>query len=104
MFCGFAGKAATLRAKLRSWLRDMDLKDLQSGRPPVQKTQLKERVKRLLRSEAARVAKNIFASWHTKAAAVKKARGGAIRGQRDCQCELSLNTTLVIHRLCYESV
>ena len=36
VFCGFASKAAPLRAKLRSWLRDMDLKDLQSGRPPVQ--------------------------------------------------------------------
>ena len=88
MSCVFASKAATLRAKLRSWLRDMDLKDLQSGRSPAQKAQLKDRAKRPLRSEAARVAKNIFASWHTKAAAVKKARGGAIRGQRDCQCEL----------------
>ena len=66
-------------AKVRLWLREMDLKDLRAGRKPVQKTTMKERVKRLLRSEKARqVAKNMFASWHKKAALVKKAHGNAI--------------------------
>ena len=66
-------------AKVRLWLREMDLKDLRAGRKPVQKTTMKERVKRLLRSEKARqVAKNMFASWHKKAALAKKAHGNAI--------------------------
>ena len=68
-------------AKVRQWLRMMDLNDLRLKRPPVQKSILKERVKRLLKTRRARVtAKNIFSTLRKKALAVRKAKGGAIRG------------------------
>ena len=68
-------------AKVRLWLRHMDLKDLREGRPPVQKTALKERVRRLLRTaKAKQTAKNIFASLRKRALRVKSASGAAITG------------------------
>lgn len=68
-------------AKVRLWLRQMDLKDLRARRAPVHKTALKERVRRLLRTDKARrAAKNIFGLLHKKARLVCKAKGGAIRG------------------------
>ena len=68
-------------AKLRLWLRQMDLKDLKAGRLRAHKTAMKERVRRLLKTAKARnTAKNIFASWRKRAARVDKARGGPIRG------------------------
>ena len=68
-------------SRVRRWLRAMDLQDLKAGRPPVQKTAMKDRVRRLLRSAKARnAAVNIFATLRKKAAAVKKKKGAAIRG------------------------
>ena len=59
----------------------MDLADLKAGRPPVQKTIMKERVRRLLRSAKAKaLAKSIFAGFRNKCKRVVKAKGAAIRG------------------------
>ena len=67
-------------AKVLHWLRMMDLRDLRKGRPAVQKSMLKERVRRLLKTRKARVtAQNIFSLLRKKALAVRKAKGGAIR-------------------------
>lgn len=68
-------------AKVRAWLRAMDLADLQAGRPPVQKAGLKERVRRVLKSAKAKAtAKHIFQSLRKRCEAVKRKKGGAIRG------------------------
>ena len=67
--------------KLRLWLRQMDLADLKAGRPPVQKTIMKERVRRLLRSARAKaLAQKIFKGFRRKCQCVVDAKGAAIHG------------------------
>ena len=68
-------------SKLRLWLRHLDLADLKAGRPPVQRADMKIRVRRLLCSAKARnVAKKIFGGFRRKCEQVVKTKGNAIRG------------------------
>ena len=68
-------------AHVRRWLRAMDLADLRAGRPAVQKTILKERVRRLLRSAKARsAAQHTFESLPKTCKEVIKKKGAATRG------------------------
>ena len=68
-------------AHVRRWLRAMDLADLRAGRPAVQKTVLKERVRSLLRSvRAKRAAQNTFKSLRKTCKEVIEKRGASTWG------------------------
>ena len=66
---------------LRRWLRKHDLADLEAGRPPVMKAAMKERVRRLLGSAAAKTAaRNTVRSLRKTCQEVLKKKGAATRG------------------------
>ena len=68
-------------AKLRLWLRKMDLDDFKAGRTPVDKKGMQQRVRRLLAiAKAKRVAINIFSKLRPLCEEVMKRTGGSIRG------------------------
>ena len=66
---------------LRRWLRALDLADVTAGRPPVMKSALKERVRRVLRSAKARTtARNTVRSLGKTCQEVLRKGGAATRG------------------------
>ena len=66
---------------VRARLRDMDLKDLEMKRPPIGRSALRERVKRLLRTRKAKeVAKNTVLGLKKVCQTILKKRGGGTRG------------------------
>ena len=66
---------------MRKRLRACDLADLSAGRPVLGKTAYRERIKRLMRSQAAQtVAKQFFKNLLSNAKRVLKERGGAVSG------------------------
>lgn len=66
---------------VRARLRDMDLKDLEMKRPPVDRSALKERVKRLMATRKAKeVAKNIALGLKKVCKMVLKKKGRGTRG------------------------
>ena len=67
-------------AKIRLWLRKMDLDDLRKGRRPVDKGGLQQRVRRLLQTAKAKgVAISTFSTLRRECVAVIKKKGAAIR-------------------------
>ena len=68
-------------SQLRRLLREKDLEDLLAGRPPVQKTAIKERVRRLVATRRAKTAaKNTVRSLGKTCREVIKKKGAATRG------------------------
>ena len=66
---------------LRRWLRALDLADVTAGRPPVMKSALKERVRRVLRSAKAKTtARNTVRSLRKTCQEVLRKGGAATRG------------------------
>ena len=68
-------------AYLRRRLQQMDLRDLASRRPPVNKTALRARVRQIVsQKKSQNVAKNLVAGLMKTCKAVKKNKGAAVRG------------------------
>ena len=68
-------------AYLRRRLQDIDLRDLASRRPPVNKTALRARVRQIVaQKKSQNVAKNLVAGLMRTCKAVKKNKGAAVRG------------------------